>query len=122
MIMSEEELKVLKHVYSLAKDRRIKNEKAQQENIKTLDEDKEMYTYLEKLDHEKIKMIQTLMYLGKDKNFDNTDSPEIRYKKEREYMDEIGWKDKELDIKAIEDKEALDLFLKSAFEILNIKL
>ncbi len=120
--MSEEELKVLKHVYSLAKDRRIKNEKAQQENIKTLDEDKEMYTYLEKLDHEKIKMIQTLMYLGKDKNFDNTDSPEIRYKKEREYMDEIGWKDKELDIKAIEDKEALDLFLKSAFEILNIKL
>lgn len=78
--------------------------------------------YLSGLSFEEIKVIQTIMYLGRDGDFKESDSYEERYESIRNYFDNNGWVDKRIEIGTILEKLPLDRYLRSGFEALDIKL
>jgi hypothetical protein len=131
--MFEQYNEIFNRVIELARKRREYNENyglhsGSLEDFEKFDEteegkqlqqyDKEIVDYLEKLDFEVIKIIQTLMYLGRDDEYPNL-IPEQRYKKERQYFDKKGWQTKSIEIGQICEKMPLDKYLKSGLDILQ---
>ncbi len=131
-----EDLKdVLKKVYLLANDRRIEEESTYIEGVKVCDshiidienlryseKEQKLFDFLNNLDFESVKIIQTIMYIGRDNDYNKTDSYEIRYEKYRKSLDINGWNDKEIEVSQIVQKLPLDKYLKSGFDILGINL
>lgn len=131
-----EDLKdVLKKVYLLANDRRIEEESTYIEGVKVCDshiidienlryseKEQKLFDFLNNLDFESVKIIQTIMYIGRDNDYNKTDSYEIRYEKYRKSLDINGWNDKEIEVSRIVQKLPLDKYLKSGFDILGINL
>lgn len=131
-----EDLKdVLKKVYLLANDRRIEEESTYIEGVKVCDshiidienlryseKEQKLFDFLNNLDFESVKIIQTIMYIGRDNDYNKTDSYEIRYEKYRKSLDINGWNDKEIEVSQIVQKLPLDKYLKNGFDILGINL
>lgn len=118
--MFEFKKEILREVYELAKDKHtqdsINNKDKLTKERKVLDD------YLNSLDFEDVKMIQTIMYLGRDKGYTTNNSSEETYRKNREYMDNVGWNDKGIEVEQIIQKLPLDEYLEEGFKILGIIL
>lgn len=82
----------------------------------------QLRTYCETLDFETIKVLQTIMYLGRDRDYDYNDTPEEIYKKQREYFDLQGWNTQEIETNQMIGKKPLPQYLREGFEILKISL
>lgn len=77
--------------------------------------------YLKSLDFEVVKIIQVIMYLGRDEDYDENDYPNEIYRKQKENFDEMGWNTKELEINQILSKgPSLYGYLLNGFKILKI--
>ena len=122
-------------VYVLANERRIDEESTYVDGIKvdnldSLDienlgyskKEQELFNFLNSLDFESVKIIQTIMYIGRDHDYDKTDSYEARYEDYRKSLDSNGWNDKEIEVSQIVQKVPLDIYLKDGFDILGINL
>ena len=133
--MFENLKEVLNKVYVLANERRIEEESTYVDGIKvdnldSLDIDnlgyskkeQELFNFLNSLDFESVKIIQTIMYIGRDHDYDKTDSYEARYEDYRKSLDSNGWNDKEIEVSQIVQKVPLDIYLKDGFDILGINL
>ena len=133
--MFENLKEVLNKVYVLANERRIEEESTYVDGIKvdnldSLDienlgyskKEQELFNFLNSLDFERVKIIQTIMYIGRDHDYDKTDSYEARYEDYRKSLDSNGWNDKEIEVSQIVQKVPLDIYLKDGFDILGINL
>lgn len=133
--MFENLKEVLNKVYVLANERRIEEESTYVDGIKVDDLDsldienlgyskkeQELFNFLNSLDFESVKIIQTIMYIGRDHDYDKTDSYEARYEDYRKSLDSNGWNNKEIEVSQIVQKVPLDIYLKDGFDILGINL
>ncbi|MGV4321239.1 hypothetical protein [Bacillus mojavensis] len=83
-------------------------------------EDIELNNFLDRLTFEDIKVLQTVMYLGRDRDYDeNMSSAEI-YREQRGYFDNEGWQGKDIEAGQMSEKTPLDRYLINGLEILNI--
>lgn len=80
----------------------------------------ELINFLNSLDFEQIKVIQSIMYLGRDRDYKEDESYQKRYDSMRKYFDDMGWNDKKIEIGTIVEKLPLDMYLENGFKILNI--
>ncbi|SCM88432.1 DUF3775 domain-containing protein [Bacillus mycoides] len=79
--------------------------------------------YLNQLDFEVVKTIQVIMYLGRNRDYDEQDLPEEIYRKQRESFDKhIGWNEKRIEINQITQKVPLDQYLENGLNILGVRL
>ncbi|PFL14005.1 hypothetical protein COJ07_29250 [Bacillus cereus] len=79
--------------------------------------------YLNQLDFEVVKTIQVIMYLGRNRDYDEKDLPEEIYRKQRESFDKhIGWNEKRIEINQITQKVPLDQYLENGLNILGVRL
>ncbi|MDW5300744.1 MAG: hypothetical protein SA378_11520 [Sedimentibacter sp.] len=94
------------------------------DNFKTTKEHDALYEYFNFLDFETIKILQSIMYLGRDEDYDKDDTPQVIYDKNRKYFDEvIRWKTKEIEINQMLDKSpVLYKYLTNGFKILGIEI
>lgn len=137
--MFENLIDVFREVYNLAAIRRKDCDKNGPKSLSISDDTEKRFeeylhpnkntprfkleAYLSSLDFETIKVIQTIMYLGRDKDYKNIVNPEERYKRERESLDQgKGWASKEIEIDQIVGKVPLDKYLSDGFKILEIKI
>lgn len=133
--MFEDKVNIFKEVIRLS--RKVSNDEKKYEgkvlNLGFTDEDLEemenpksnsniLKGYLLKQDFETVKIISTIMYLGRDRDYDKNDSPEVIYRKEREFFDKDGWNDKEIEVYQVIDKGPLDIYLLNGLKILNVNL
>lgn len=81
--------------------------------------DKELFNYLDSLDYETLKVIQTIMYLGKNNDYNRDLLGEDIYIDYRQYMDEIiGWNTKEEAVLKIDEKSQLADYLENGLSII----
>lgn len=83
--------------------------------------DKQLDNYLNSLEFEHIKILQTIMYLGRDQDYDSNLIPEEIYKEQRKCMDSLGWEEKHIEVNQMLKKLPLAEYLKKGCNILNIK-
>ncbi|MFL0197637.1 PIN-like domain-containing protein [Clostridium sp. WILCCON 0269] len=83
--------------------------------------EKELRDYLHELDFETIKIIQTIMYLGRDGDYNEEDRVDERYSKFRQDLDELGWSKKDIEINQMVNKIPLDKYLIKGLKILGIE-
>lgn len=134
--MFEEYKEILKKAYRLARERSLFYQKyCNNENkvghidmadVEDGDEiykkkEDELFNYLNELDYNVVKIIQTIMYLGRDKEYFKEDPPELIYKKLEKDLEQ-SWNDKEVEVYQIFQKMPLDRYLKDGFEILKINI
>ncbi|HEF5706433.1 DUF3775 domain-containing protein [Bacillus thuringiensis] len=137
--MLEELNGVFKDVIKLARDRRVYYEQNVPEGVvytlqeisafhkssegQKLEEKKQVLKkYLEELDFDTVKIIQSIMYLGRDRDHDKQDTPEEIFRKLREDFDALGWHSKSIEINKIVEKAPLDEYLEDGLKILQINL
>lgn len=130
---------VFKDILELADERETRYKERKREPIVSLDElmnqpdmeedegleeiNKKLYDYFSELSFENIKIIQTIMYLGRDKDYDKNNPPELIYQKFREDFDKCsGWSEKNIEISQMIQKIPFNIYLRNGLEILNIKL
>lgn len=83
----------------------------------------EFSDYLNSLNFETVKIIQTIMYLGRDEDYNQDDSTVDIYRKQREYFDSIGWDTQEIEVSQILSKgPSLYAYLLNGFRILKIDI
>ncbi|MEC2390240.1 hypothetical protein BK709_04820 [Bacillus thuringiensis serovar shandongiensis] len=128
---------ILKGVIKLARDRRLFYEQLDKgdsgsspqdiidfskspEGQELAKKEELLENYLKELDFDTVKNIQTIMYLGRDKDYNKEDTPEEIYRKEREYFDSQGWNSQDIEINKIVEKAPLDKYLEDGLEILKI--
>lgn len=127
-------VEMLKKVYVLAGERaeEINNKGSKGLNLGDLEAlRKELSTpepkkaqlidYLESLSFEDIKVIQTVMYLGRDEDYEEHETYKERYENNRKGLDSRGWNTKSIEINQIVQKAPLDRYLLNGFRILNIR-
>lgn len=79
--------------------------------------------YMNSLTFEDIKMLQVVMYLGRERDYDKTLSTPLEiYNDYFKYIGGNGWHSKEIEINQMREKMPLADYLKSGLEILNIEL
>ncbi|AUB62458.1 hypothetical protein CSW12_05150 [Bacillus cereus] len=83
--------------------------------------EKELDAYLNGLDFEVIKTIQVIMYIGIVRDYDQQDTPEEIYRKEREAHDSQGWNTRDIEIYQMTGKLTLDKDLQNGLRILGIR-
>lgn len=133
--MFEDLKEVLNNVYLLANDRRMEEESTYIDGVKVWDshiidikelgyseKEQKLFDFLNNLDFESVKIIQTIMYIGRDHDYKETDNYETRYEKYRKSLDINGWNNKEIEVSQIVQKVPLDRYLKDGFDILGINL
>ncbi|MDF2472773.1 MAG: hypothetical protein K0R21_555 [Anaerocolumna sp.] len=82
---------------------------------------RELFDYCQTLEYETIKILQTIMCLGRDKDHCHVLGHHEIYEKARNYKDNvIGWRTKELDIYQIIEKELLHQYLRDGLAILGL--
>ncbi|NYB73868.1 DUF3775 domain-containing protein [Sedimentibacter hydroxybenzoicus DSM 7310] len=93
------------------------------EDLKKDIEEKALEDYLDKLDYEVIKVLQTIMYIGRDGIDEKDISPQQIYERAREYFDSRGWhEDKMIEIYLMTEKFPLVNYLKDGFKLLKISI
>lgn len=129
--MFKNHIEVYKKVITLAQAVRVEYESNHREaevvkvsdNIEELftvtDKEKALRDYLEEQDYEVIKNIMVIMYLGRDKVYDEAQCPEEIFKQQRECF-ENHWDEKDIIIGQITSKMQLDKYLRSGLRILEI--
>lgn len=129
--MFEKDIKVCKKVISLAQDVRDEYESNHQkgdavnlcDNLDELfivtDKEKALHDYLQKQDYEVIKNLMVIMYLGRDRDYNEWQSPKEIFKQQREFF-ENDWDEKDVIIDQITSKMQLDKYLRSGLRILEI--
>lgn len=106
-------------VIQLADKRRKFYEANPDSNYNSLDTDIE--NYLKSLTFDEIKSLQSIMYLGRDKDYDRSQSPQEIYNAQYDYFDKaLGWNTKELEINQMVEKLPLDQYLADAKIILGL--
>ncbi|QPK89801.1 DUF3775 domain-containing protein [Bacillus velezensis] len=83
-------------------------------------EDMELNNYLDRLTFEDIKVLQTVMYLGRDKDYDSKMSSAEIYREQRGFFDNEGWQRKEIEAGQMSEKTPLDRYIINGLDILNI--
>ncbi|MGE6679436.1 hypothetical protein [Bacillus thuringiensis] len=133
--MLEELNGVFKDVINLARDHRIYYEKhsvgGTPEEIHEFSKTPEgqeikrrknlLKNYMDELDFETIKVLQVIMYLGRDREYDKQDTPEEIYRKDREYFDSQGWNTQSIETNQMIGKVPFDQYLEIGLEILQIR-
>lgn len=112
---------MFRKVITLARLRRINHERF---GVPVHDVDENnLERYLRRLNFEQIKILQCIMYLGRDEDYYETETPEERYGKFRAAMDRRGWNDdKDIEMYQMLEKEPLDEYLENGLKILKIDL
>lgn len=82
----------------------------------------ELDDYLQSLTFDDVKMLQIVMYLGRDQDYDESLPPHLIYKNEVDYFERNGWVDKEVEIKQMTEKLPLAEYLKSGLDILKVSI
>lgn len=82
----------------------------------------ELDDYLQSLDFDEVKMLQTIMYLGRDKDYDKSLPPHLIYENEFNYFEKNGWVNKEVEINQMTEKIPLADYLKSGLDILKVTI
>lgn len=82
--------------------------------------EKELSDYLNSLDFETVKNLQTLMYLGRDEDYSKNDSFEERFYKYREYFDKRDWNTQEIEVGQMTEKAPLAEYLENGMKIVGI--
>ena len=112
----------------LVANKREENQKETMVSLSNLDVsgfddtyDKQLEDILVKLDLEQVMALQTIMYLGRDKDYRGNTADEIfdDYKK---YIESLGVKTKELEIRQMVEKMPLGEYLTEGYRILGIAL
>lgn len=128
---------ILNEVARLASIRRIKEEREGKTSFHVGDgideklerilsgEKSELESFLVAQDFESVKVVQTVMYVGRNVSNDELQnnpnlSPEIIYVNERKGLDELGWNKKEIEVHQICEKGQLDRYIKRGMEILKV--
>ncbi|RBP88973.1 uncharacterized protein DUF3775 [Cytobacillus firmus] len=78
-------------------------------------------SYMASLSFDDIKMLQTIMYLGRDRDYDNDMTPEEIYNDYLESFNQRGWKTKNIETRQMTQKLPLSDYLNTGLEILNVK-
>lgn len=112
-----------KNVYKLARMRA--------ENKDDILDESKLQEYMMSLDCNTIKILGTIMYLGRDKEYNKNDRYEKRYEKARIYYARLNFyrmdideelKDKHAIIEQLLEKRFLDKYLLEGFKILGITI
>ena len=112
----ESRIEIFRDIIKLAEKRR-KLVESDQEYTK---ENDALKKYVDNLSFEDVKVLQTVMYLGRDREYDeNLSSSEI-YKEVREGFDMQGWDSKEIEAHQMTGKIPLDQYLNNGLKILEI--
>nr|WP_257151292.1 DUF3775 domain-containing protein [Bacillus pseudomycoides] len=82
----------------------------------------DLLEYVNSLDFETVKMLQTIMYLGRDREYDTNDSVEKRYETLRNHFNESGWNTKDIEVNQMISKAPLGDYLRIGCQILDIKI
>lgn len=82
----------------------------------------ELREYLQSLDFDDIKMLQIVMYLGRDQDYDTTLSPDLNYEDQFNYFENKGWSSKDIEINQMTHKLPLAEYLKSGLDILQVSV
>lgn len=86
-------------------------------------EKRALIEYLSNLDYEVIKVLQIIMYIGRDNIIEDNLSPQQKYLRERNYFDSQGWQeDKMIEIHQMTDKFPLVNYLNIGFKLLEINI
>ena len=78
--------------------------------------------YFSTLGFDDVKMLQTVMYLGRDKDYDKSLSPVEIYNDFLGYLGRRGWNSKETETNQILEKGPLARYLISGLKILDVQL
>jgi hypothetical protein len=78
--------------------------------------------YMTNLNFDDVKMLQTVMYLGRDHDYDKSLSPLDIYNDHLEYLGRDGWNSKEIECNQMTEKIPLADYLKTGLEILNVAI
>ena len=109
--MLEKYIPVLKQIYAMAKATDI-------EHGNTYN----LSSYLNSLDFETIKVVQVIMYLGRDNEYNELADGYQRYANLRKDFDSQGWNTKEVEVNQIISKCPFAQYLKAGMRILGITL
>ncbi|WP_273854038.1 DUF3775 domain-containing protein [Guptibacillus spartinae] len=93
-----------------------------EEGKKIRELNEELESYLENLEFDDIRMIQTVMYLGRDRDYPKTESPEEIYENYLQDLSSDGWNSKEVEIRQMTSKVPFSSYLENGLEILQVKL
>lgn len=126
--MFEEKMDILKMVYQLAHEKEslessswsAMDDGIDLDAIRKEREEYPLLNYLKTLDYADIQMIQTIMYLGRDKDYTGSEPREIY----DSVFKRLDWNpNKNIEINQIYGKlGVLYRYLKNGFEILNIRV
>lgn len=115
MILKKKINKVIKLAQKKEK-RRKKNPKAPYRALYSA-----LDSYLNSLSFEEVKSLQAIMYLGRDKDYDNNLSPKQIYNSQINYFNKsIGWNTKEIEINQMVEKMPFADYLIEGKKILEI--
>ncbi|MCS0674626.1 DUF3775 domain-containing protein [Cytobacillus firmus] len=78
--------------------------------------------YVSTLGYDDIMMLQTVMYLGRDRDYDRSQSSEEIYQEYLNYLKENGTNDKDIEANQMTEKGPLGDYLKSGLEILGVSI
>ncbi|WP_346962254.1 hypothetical protein [Clostridium sp.] len=78
--------------------------------------------YLLELEFEAVKVIQTIMYIGRDRDYPENSNPQDIYRYNREGLDGQKWNSKEVEVSQIVSKAPLYGYLRDGFKILQINI
>lgn len=67
-----------------------------------------------------VKMLQCVMYLGRDEDYDPNDSPEERYDQVRRELDAVGWGSQKNEVRQLAGKGPLGEYLRDGLLALRI--
>lgn len=78
--------------------------------------------YLMSLPFEDVKMIQTVMYLGRDKDYNSSHTPRQIYEDYFGTFDAQGWSDKGMEVNQMTDKSPLADYIRDGLAILRVSV
>lgn len=78
--------------------------------------------YLLGLDFEIVKVVQTIMYIGRDRDYPENSTPEEIYHYNRVGLDNQRWSTKDIEVSQIVSKAPLYDYLRTGFRILEISI
>ena len=84
--------------------------------------EKALSNYLFSLSFDDVKMIQTVMYLGRDQDYNNSLTAVEIYNDFLGDLDRHGWESKETETNQILEKGPLARYLKSGLKILDVQI
>ena len=91
------------------------------DSMQSNDLDLALESYVKNLSFDEVKSLQSIMYLGRDGDYDHKLTPEQIYKANFEYFDkEVGWNTKPIEINQMVGKGPLAEYLINGKKILGL--